>query len=121
MKYRFQPPSLESHYLDERWIKKRFRNSDLAEAMMALWEYLDNASSAYDIKTNPAYYFHLLKQDRKGVYSLAPMGKGKAFRLLVVCLDQEGKECVPQGDEKGFLQGVKELEIKELTDHYDEH
>jgi hypothetical protein len=54
MKYVFQPPSLEKHYLDEKWIWKRFKNRDLAEAMMALWEYLDNAESAYDVKCNPS-------------------------------------------------------------------
>jgi hypothetical protein len=93
----------------------------LAEAMMALWGYLDNAANAYDIKCNPVYYLHLLKQNRNGVYALAPLGKGKPYRLLLVCLNSEGKECCPSGDEKTFLSGIKEIEIKELTDHYDEH
>lgn len=121
MKYVFQPPSLENHYLDEKWIWKHFKDHDLADAVMALLEYLDNAENAFDIKSNPAYYFHLLKFDRSGTYSLAPLGKKKPYRLLVVCLDANGKECIPSEDEKGFLKGIKELEIKELTEHYDEH
>jgi plasmid maintenance system killer protein len=100
--------------------EKKYKDARLAEGMMGLWQVLDAAQDAWDIKAFRPFYMHELKQNRKGTYSLAPLGKAIKWRLIVVCLDETGREIVPGSDEAVFLRGVKEFEVKELTDHYDD-
>lgn len=115
----FCPPSNEERYRDEKWLRKKFKDRDLSEAMMALWQYIDNAENAHDIQVRIFYNSHLLKGDRGGTYSISPLGKRNRYRLIVVCLDDKGKEATPNDDETRFLLSIKCLEIKELTYHYD--
>lgn len=119
MKYVFQPPSNQGRYQDEKWLRKKYKDKALSDGIMGLWQFLDNAENAYDIMAMAFYRFHELKGDRNGTYSISPIGRHSPFRLIVVCLDADGKECAPSGDERTFLLGITKLEIKEITNHYD--
>jgi plasmid maintenance system killer protein len=120
MKYIFQPPRNEKRYFDEKWLEGKY-GPELATGMLALHQFLDNAQNAYDIKANPYYHFHILSGERKGNYSISPLGKESKIRLMVTCLDDKEKEVTPKGDEDGFLKEILEIEIKELNDkHYDD-
>ena len=117
MLYEFEPPRLEERYCDERYLKKKY-GVDIAQGMMKFLGVLLAAENAYDIKSKPQFFMEHKKGNLSLYYSVSLDKKRSKWRLLVQMLDEDGNVVIPTEDEKAFLQSIKKIRIKEISDHY---
>lgn len=120
MKYEYNPPSLKSHYENEKYMKKKYGQA-ISDGMILLFGVLDAAENAYDIKINSFLYMEHKKGNLKEYYSLSLDKKKSKWRLLIQMLDENGNVLQPTDNEKKFLKSVKKIRIKELSEHYGEY
>ena len=117
MDYEYRPPSLEDDYEDERWLKRKY-GSAIAEGMAKFLDVLRGAETAWDIKMTPQYFLEHKKGNLNAYYAVSLDKKKSKWRLMLQMLDDDGNVATPTDNEKEFLQNVKKIRIREISDHY---
>lgn len=120
MKYEYSPPKLKKDYENEKYMKKKYGKA-ISEGMIMLLGILDAAENAYDIQTNVFLYMEHKKGNLKEYYSLSLDKKKSKRRVLIQMLDEFGNVLQPTDNEKEFLKSIKNIRIKELSEHYGEY
>ena len=82
---------------------------------------LQAAENAYDLKCVPQFFMEHKKGNLKSYYSVSLDKKKSKWRLLLQMLNEDGEVVEPGENEKAFLQGIKTIRIKELSEHYGEY
>ncbi|UKI50982.1 MAG: hypothetical protein L6U99_06540 [Clostridium sp.] len=68
------------------------------------------------------FIWNIKKGNLKEYYSLSLDKKRKANgEFLIQMLDEDGNALIPTDNEKEFLKSIKNIRIKELSDHYGEY
>ncbi len=117
MRYEYSPKGLENNYRNEKWLKKRF-NEYISIGMMKFLNILDNVENAYEIKCIPQFHMEHKKGNLKSYYTISLDNKKSKWRLMIQMLDENDEIVGPNSDEKAFLQGIKKIRIKEMSEHY---
>lgn len=120
MKYEYSPSRLKDDYENEKYMKKKYGQA-ISDGMILLLGALDAAENAYDLKCNMFFYLEHKKGNLKEYYSLSLDKKKSKWRVLIQMLDEDGNALIPTDNEKEFLKSIKNIRIKELSDHYGEY
>ena len=118
MKIEYDPPRIENDYQNFKKNTKKY-GKQFAEDLEDLLVALDAAMNALDIYNVPLYKMHMLHGKYDGTYSLSPDNKKSKWRVLAICVDENGKEVKPDGNEKEFLSKIKTLRLREVSKHYE--
>lgn len=117
MQFEFEPPSIEDDFYNERELIKIY-GKNTGTGIVKVIGAIVSANNAYDLYCVPQFKMHLLKGERRGVYSLSPDNKSR-WRILIKCIDENGTFVKPYGDEKTFLKKIKKISIERISNHYD--
>lgn len=117
---KYEPLRIEEKYKDIKWLQKKY-NKEIANGMEKFLNFAKAAENAYDIKTMPSFYMEHLKGNMKDSYSISVDKKKSKWRLILQMLNNEEQVVCPGDNEKQFLQSIKIIKIKELSEHYVEY
>ena len=120
MKIEYQPPKLKENYENEKFVKKKY-GPLIMEGMVMFLNAVEAATNAYDIKCLSRFQMEHKKGNIKQYYSVTLDKKKSKWRLMLQMLDENDNVVEPTDNEKEFLQGIKKIRIRELSDHYDEY
>ena len=120
MKYEFVPSGIKTIYENERLMKKKY-GQNISNGMIMFLQAIEAAENAYDIMSTPFFFMEHLKNNLKAYYSISLDKKKSKWRLILQMLDESGNVVFPTENEKQFLKSIKNIRIKELSDHYGEY
>lgn len=118
MQKKYKSKKLEKFYTNRKSFKKDF-GVNVAEGLCELLDAIDAATCAYDIKTIPYFWMHILHNDKDGLYSLSVDNKKTKWRMIVKCLNDNYNWVKPGENEIEFLKSIKTFELGEFTEHYE--
>lgn len=120
MLYQYSPSKLVDKYEDDKYMKKHF-GKYIAQGMSMFLNAIRNATCAFDIFSTPMFYMEHLKGNLNAYYSITLDKKKSKYRLLIQMLDESGRVVTPTSDERSFLKSIKQICIRELSEHYEEY
>lgn len=89
----------------------------VAEKLHSLINLLESVESLEDIHKMHIYNLHPLHGDREGQYAL-DLGRRLGFRLIIIPLNQEGKEW-EERDINVIYKSTKIVLVWEVSNHYE--
>lgn len=89
----------------------------VAEKLHSLINLLESVESLEDIHKMHIYNLHLLHGDREGQYAL-DLGRRLGFRLIIIPLNQEGKEW-EERNINVIYKSTKIVLVWEVSNHYE--
>lgn len=92
-------------------------NAEVAEALHALMNFIQNANDIQDIASIRRYNFHPLIGNRKGQYAL-DLGRKLGWRLIVKPLDDDGRN-IDASDERFYKDSALVILVWEVSKHYE--
>lgn len=101
---------------DEYKATKQFGNKNIAQDLFDLLTAIEEAEDLNDILL-PQYRLHPLEGNKNNIYSLT-IPKTK-YRIEIIPLDKDNNELICKTDLKTFYQTVKNIRIKEISEHYE--
>ncbi len=118
MRIEYDPEKLKFEYCDYRSNIRRF-GKHFAEELNDMLNFISFAKNAYDALNRVHYKMHMLKGELQGAYSLSPDNKKTKWRVIAICINDEGKEVAPIGNEAEFLKNIKIFRLRRISDHYE--
>ncbi|WP_088189422.1 hypothetical protein [Desulfosporosinus sp. FKA] len=113
----YRDRKLQKQCSNSRLAKKDF-GVEVADKLLSLINFLDNAKNLMDIAVMRIYHLHPLDRDRKGQFAL-DLGRRLGWRLLVIPLDHEGKRWSTTEDVNIIYKSTTVILVWEVTKHYE--
>lgn len=120
MKYEYDSDKLRKNYEDEKHMTRKYGKT-ISDGMIKFLCVLEAADNAYDIKSNNFLFMEHKHGNLKEYYSISLDKKKSKWRVMIQMLDENVKVLVPTDNEKEFLKSIKNIKIKELSEHYGEY
>ena len=79
---------------------------------------LKSVETAWQLKVTPRLCMEHKKGNLDAYYAVSLDKKKSKWRLMLQMLDDDGNVVTPTDNEKEFLQNVKKIRIREISDHY---
>lgn len=114
---RYHDNKTEKLCTDRKKAKKDL-NATVAEKLFALVNLLESVETLQDIAVLPIYHLHPMIGDRKGEHAIDIAGRKAGYRLMVVPLDENGKE-FEETDVNIVYRATKIIIVWEVTNHYE--
>lgn len=92
-------------------------NIEVAEALHALINFIQNAKDIHDIAAIKHYNFHPLIGNRKGQYAL-DLGRKLGWRLIITLRDDCGRR-IDSSDERLYQDSALVVLVWEVSKHYE--
>ena len=113
---RYRNSKVKKLCTDYKMARKEL-NVLVAEKLHSLINLLESVESLEDIHKMHIYNLHLLHGDREGQYAL-DLGRRLGFRLIIIPLNQEGKEW-EERDINVIYKSTKIVLVWEVSNHYE--
>lgn len=116
MEIRFKNRTIEKDCTNYKAARKKY-NSIVAEKLYSTLNFIENADTLLDVKNIPTYHLHQLEGNKKGIYAI-DLGRKLGYRLLIIPLDDQGKEWKVKEEHKIF-KSTKVIIALEVSKHYE--
>ena len=113
----YRSSKLQKHCSDYCLAKKDF-GVEVADKLLSLINFLDNAKNLMDIAVMRIYHLHPLERKRKGQFAL-DLGRRLGWRLIVIPLDDEGNRWNTTDDVNIIYKSTSAILVWEVTNHYE--
>ena len=91
---------------------------DVAERLLALINFIENAENLKDVDSMRIYHLHPLHGKREGQYGLDIAGRDRGYRLIIIPLDSEGNEWIEK-DVNIVYKATEVIIAWEVSNHYE--
>lgn len=97
--------------------KKEFGEQYAVRLFKSL-SFIESAVSLKSVISYAPYYFHNLTGERKGQYAIAPAGRNKGLRVVIIPADRDGKHVLKSNIHE-IAESTRIIVVVEVSNHYE--